>query len=392
MKCLFVSSLCSDRIIKQIHESSRKNPGFAGLKFRNLLARGLKLNCVDIKALSVIPMSESLSRKRCWFNKSEDVEGIVYKYVPFINISGIRQVMIFLYTFFYVLFWGVSKRKDKFIVCDMLNISLCVAVLWATKINKVRTVGVLTDMPGMMVSRSGKSGLPLATKINKSYLASFDSYVFLAEAMNEVVNKRNKPYVVIEGFSNNVLPSQKDKPNNDKFIIMYAGGLHERYGLKMLADAVEGMINESVELHLYGDGPFVEYLKHHNYRKTRYHGILLNDDIIQAELDADLLVNPRPTSEDFTKYSFPSKNIEYMGSGTPLATTVLPSMPAEYYPYIYLFKDESVNGYRKVLEEVSNLSKDELRRKGRLAQMYILENKTNAIQVRKILSMIDERL
>ena len=389
MRCLFVSSLCSNRIIKQIHEISKKNPGFAGLKFRYLLARGLKLNNINVVAFSVIPMSSALSKKKIWFNKSECNDGIIYKYVPFVNIAYLRQIMVFIYTFFYVLFWGLIERKDKFIVCDMLNVSLCSAVVVATKINRIKTVGVLTDMPGLMVARSEKSALPFVTRINKCYLSSFDSYVFLSEPMNEVVNKNKRPYVVIEGFSPDILPEQIKKSHKDQFIIMYAGGLHERYGLKILADAVEQISDNKVELRLYGDGPFVEYMNNNEYKKVKYCGILLNDEIINAELEADLLVNPRPTTEEFTKYSFPSKNIEYMASGTPMATTILPSMPKEYYPYVFLLEDETVDGYRKVIEEIMSLSSEELKNTGKKAQLFIQDNKTNIVQIRKMLNLIN---
>ena len=128
-----------------------------------------------------------------------------------------------------------------------------------------------------------------------------------------------------------------------------------------------------------------------NYNKVKYYGMLLNDEIVKAELEADLLVNPRPTSEEFTKYSFPSKNIEYMGSATPLVTTVLPSMPEEYYQYVFLFKDESVEGYKRVLEEIIKIPSEQLKEKGRIAQQFILENKTNYIQTRKIISMITNK-
>ena len=55
---------------------------------------------------------------------------------------------------------------------------------------------------------------------------------------------------------------------------------------------------------------------------------------VAEELKATLLVNPRPTTEEFTIYSFPSKNMEYMASGTPLLTTKLPGMPEEYHQYV----------------------------------------------------------
>ena len=36
---------------------------------------------------------------------------------------------------------------------------------------------------------------------------------------------------------------------------------------------------------------------------------LRNDRVVEEQLRATLLVNPRPTAEAFTKYSFPSRNM-----------------------------------------------------------------------------------
>lgn len=110
---------------------------------------------------------------------------------------------------------------------------------------------------------------------------------------------------------------------------------------------------ENFRLKLFGSGPFVEKLKTKYTKKDsriQYMGVAPNAEVVAAELDASLLVNPRPTHEEFTKYSFPSKNIEYMASGTPLLTTKLPGMPKEYYPYVFLIENESVEGYAKALE------------------------------------------
>lgn len=96
-----------------------------------------------------------------------------------------------------------------------------------------------------------------------------------------------------------------------------AGGLHERYGLKMLVDAFVSNNLPGLKLVIYGSGPYEEELKgvcsQHN--TVEYRGVAPNDEIVKAERDATLLVNPRPTHEEFTKYSFPSKNMEYMVSG-----------------------------------------------------------------------------
>ena len=85
------------------------------------------------------------------------------------------------------------------------------------------------------------------------------------------------------------------------------------------------------------------------------------------------------------KYSFPSKNMEYMVSGTPVLTTNLPGMPEEYKDYVYLFEDESVQGMARKIREVLSLPTNELYRKGRAAKEFVLNEKNNICQTHKIL-------
>lgn len=78
---------------------------------------------------------------------------------------------------------------------------------------------------------------------------------------------------------------------------------------------------------------------------------------------ATLLINPRPSNEEFTKYSFPSKNLEYMASGTPLLATDLPGIPAEYKRYEYIIENENIDGIANMFRYVLNLTDAELRKK-----------------------------
>ena len=113
-------------------------------------------------------------------------------------------------------------------------------------------------------------------------------------------------------------------------------------------------------------------------------GIKRNAEIVEEEQKASLLVNPRPRAPEYTKYSFPSKNMEYMVSGTPTLTTVLPGMPTEYYPYVYLLEDESPDGVAAKLKEIFSASFEERKQKALSARRFVLETKSNIVQSRKI--------
>ena len=158
---------------------------------------------------------------------------------------------------------------------------------------------------------------------------------------------------------------------------------------------VDGFVLANVpdsELHIYGNGPYVDELQKvtQEHPSVIYHGIAMNEEVVRAETEADLLINPRPTHEEFTKYSFPSKNMEYMASGTPLLTTRLPGMPAEYYPYVYLLEEESPQGIADALRQILSHSEEDLHRKGTAARDFILGTRNNVAQGQKILTMLEQ--
>ena len=95
-------------------------------------------------------------------------------------------------------------------------------------------------------------------------------------------------------------------------------------------------------------------------------------------------------TEEFTKYSFPSKNMDYMVSGTPLFTTRLPGMPEEYYPYVFLFDEETVEGYRKSIESVLSMTAEDLIAKGNLGRRFVVERKNNILQTKRILDLLQK--
>lgn len=76
-----------------------------------------------------------------------------------------------------------------------------------------------------------------------------------------------------------------------------------------------------------------------------------------------------------------------MSTGRPLLTTKLPGMPVEYYPFVYLFETETLEGYKVTLKEVLEKGYDELEKKGRDAQHWVLKNKNNIVQTKRIIEL-----
>lgn len=396
MQILYISTSSSERLINQIHQSTGCNPGYAMQKFNRLLIKGLMSSGATVSTLSNPPITRSLSSKFIIRLKKEEENSITYRYVPVINIPIVKHLFVILYAFFFVLLWGIKGGRYKTIICDVLNVSVCLGALLATKVNRVQSVGIVTDIYGLMVgsskNRFNRFISSCAHRIHDLYVTSYDKYVLLTEQMNERVNPKGKPYIVMEALCDSSLLNQEHSPVHkvNPRTVLYAGGLHAKYGVKML---VEGFIKadlKEVNLVLYGSGSYEKELLEvcRTHSNVEFRGVAPNETVMEEELKATLLVNPRFSTEEFTKYSFPSKNMEYMASGTPLLTTKLPGMPIEYYPHVYLFEEETIEGYAKTIKDILSLPADELQRKGSLAKQFVLENKNNVSQAERIVAFL----
>ncbi len=392
MDILYISRFTSERLINQIYKESGKNPGFAIQKFSGLFTRGLLRNDAHVDSLSSPPYNRKNTKKRIIRLEQEEESGITFSYIPIYNFPLIKGIVDFFYVFFFVLRWSRLKHVEKAVLFDVLNVSACLSGIIACRLTGVVSVGIVTDMPGLMYGRSKSLRGRTVSAINNSYLGSFKKYIFVTEQMNIDINKKNRPYIIMEGLVDSSMfkvGNDLEHKNNPKEII-YAGGLYERFGIKTLVEAVKSLKRDDIRLILYGDGPMAKELKEEHSRCVEYRGVVPNQEVVQAETQATLLVNPRPTHEAFTRYSFPSKNMEYMISGTPLLTTRLPGMPEEYHPYVYLFDEETIDGYAKKISEVLSLSEEELAVKGQQAKQFVLENKNEVCQGLKVIKLLTE--
>ena len=118
-------------------------------------------------------------------------------------------------------------------------------------------------------------------------------------------------------------------------------------------------------------------------------GNVSNREVLAYQRRATLLVNPRPTSEDFTRYSFPSKLLEYMSSGRPVLTTGLSGIPADYHDKLWFINEESVVGMRLALERALNLPAAELTAFGRRAEAYVRAEKNNLRRIGDLLQTLE---
>lgn len=384
MHIIYAVTTCSDKVYKQLFSHVKVKPAFQSQKYHRLLIEGLaKGAAVDVVANP--PVNRSVLSERIVRLPREEEGGACYRYIPAIRNPIVKAAAVGLGTFFKTLF---LIRKDSAVIVDGLNRMTALSAMLAARLRGKPCIGIVTDLPDML------SGSRFSKKMANFVIRHCTGYVLLTEAMNDYLNKSGKPYVILEGHADitmaDKIPSLEKKTTPR--VCFYAGGVSRQYGLANLVEGFREADLPNARLHIYGPGDYVKELQQIAAEDDRifYGGMLLNKEIVEKEQEATLLVNPRPTNEEYVKYSFPSKTMEYMASGTPVLTTVLPGMPKEYYPYLFLLEDETAEGIARALTELLTKSEEELFEKGRRARTFVLDQRNNLVQAQKIIQMLSQ--
>lgn len=387
MKIVYASCLMSERKIKKTFKTDTNYDGFQVQKFHELLVNGFKLNDCKVIALTILPVTRNNTNTKIYLKEIEQNNGIIYHYPTIINLPIIKRIFAIITSMFS--FISIAKKnKDVVLIADCLNQSVALGSVLGAKIMRVPSIGIVTDLPDLLLGRKNR--------INNFIIRLYDQYILLTEQMNDYIisniTHKKKPYIIVEGMVDINMKNRGiyKQEKYSKKICMYTGILDSKYGIEILVKGFNKANIPNSELHIYGNGDFKnELLKLSKKNKNiKYFGLKPNNYIVEEQQKATLLINPRPSNEEFTKYSFPSKNMEYMVSGTPTLLTKLPGMPKEYLEYVYVLENESVDGMAEKLIEILNLSPEELKEKGKLAKEYVLNNKSNKNQAQRIIKWL----
>ena len=402
MKILYLGTVCSSKDFEEIIRKSRFKPSAAPQTFETMFIDGLAKEDVELDLYS-FPMIKTFpgSRFFCWGNHKKCIhDRFILKWLPAINLPVIKELCFRISSKIVIRRWlrKNSHEKSKCIIMYSIFDSVVKNVIQLSDRYGCKAVAIVPDLPKHMYANRKISGL-------KSYLAQFavknalrfqnkfDAYIYFTENMRQEF-KTEVPSIVLEGMAN---PGEFDKvrtaeKQQDKKILMYAGALSEKYGIGKLIEAFMRIEDPDYILKIFGTGDFEEQIKLYAQKDPRiqFKGRVGREEVLQNELQADLLVNVRNPEDEFTRYSFPSKCMEYMASGTPFLTTKLPGMPSEYFDYVYTVDNYTVEGIEGALREVLSYSTDELEEKGRLAKQFIQEKKSYETRMREVFCFLKE--
>lgn len=224
--------------------------------------------------------------------------------------------------------------------------------------------------------------------VHKGY-DKIDKFILLSKAMEERIPQARGRSMIMEGLYAGDFQDPNKSETKEK-MLLYTGGLQPYVGVKELVDAFKTIDNSNIRLVICGAGAMADYIRKKSLEDNRivYEGRVPRERALELQKEATALINPRFSTEEFTKYSFPSKTMEYMASGTPMIGFKLAGIPEEYYEHMYIVPATDTETIAKTVQCVLKLPSEELRNKGREAAQFIRDYKTAKHQATRVLNFL----
>lgn len=299
----------------------------------------------------------------------------IYRVLKEWILKDSERKTLFVYTLSHSFISAIAQIKQEF-----LDLKVCV---------------IVADLPHMSsLSRQHRflRKLFVNRQSEDTYknLNVIDGFVLLTEQMADYL-KIHQPYCVVEGIAEE--RSYIKYTNLFKLkTVVYTGTLHEKFGVIHLVKAFEEIKSNDYQLILCGIGDGEEKIKRAQMKDSRikYMGQVTREEALDIQGKATVLVNPRLNNEEFTKYSFPSKTMEYLSSGIPVIAYKLDGIPKEYDDYIQYPDDQSVKSLAKKIIEICEWNDGKRRSVGEMSREFVLTNKNRDTQARKIIELVEE--
>jgi len=340
----FVAPILSDGALANYPAASP-----AGNRFQHGVLNALLAHGIDTSVISLRPVSSYPRSPRLFFRAADGVLGkdIPYRQIGFINAGPLKTLTAALATFFAIWRWARQHRGERRLMLfyNAYNPSAWVGIVaaWLTRSTMV-TIVADVRVPG-----SGADASLLRRMEYQIAVASLQHMDAIVSVTSRIATDlaAGAPFLLLNGgIPNDMLAplparaSQKTydvttdvrMPDNNPFVVLYAGSLSHLAGVPLLLQAFQGLEDARFRLWIVGGGELEPVVRRaaETDPRIQYLGKLSRPDLLATYTEADVLVNPHSTVLLTARYVFPSKLLEYLASGRPVITTATPEIAAGY--------------------------------------------------------------
>ena len=392
---IFLTCFIPKQDEQDVTERATIKPSNAVNLFQWNLLDGFSANNVeDLSIINSLPVGIWPSEYKDFHLKGKKRIEKKYSYIEIgtFNLPVIKQISRYISTLRLL-----KENKDK----EVLIYSTYLPYLAAATHRRLRknTTLIITDLPEYYDLSEDQAFIyrfarKVVARLSKYYMRKINKFVLLTEAMHKAIDVGERPYIVMEGITSNMTKHLVQKQpvlrtsDKSKQIIMYSGSLTLRFGILELLNAINSLERDDLEFWICGKGEGENIVKQvaEKDNRVKYLGFLSLPEVSKLQRQATLLVNPRSPEGRYTKYSFPSKTMEYIQSGRPVVMYKLDGIPEEYAELVYFVEPNET--LAQCLERVLDIPGETRLSRSLAAREYILQNKNASVQTQRILKLI----
>ena len=259
------------------------------------------------------------------------------------KIKNVIDKLIIKWQLFFYLLKHV-KRGEKVLVYHSLGYSKIIKFL-----KKIIGFKLILEVEEIYSDVSGDNK---TRKIEQDIIEIADAYIFPTELLEEKLNKKNKPSVIIYGTyqveeERNCGFESEDMKN--KIHLLYAGTFDPRKGGAIAAAAAAGVLPSDYHIHVLGFGSEkdtnnlkkqIKYISEKSEAGVTYDGLLSGEEYIRFVQSCQVGFSTQMPDAAFNETSFPSKVLSYLANGLRVVSVRIKALEKSAIGDLLYFYDE----------------------------------------------------
>lgn len=251
--------------------------------------------------------------------------------------------------------WCLFNLKTNETVIVYHSLGYCSTFIILKKIKKIRIIGEIEEIYQDVYPQRKQ-----IAKAEYKFIDICDKYLFPTILLNRLVNKKNKPFVIIHGLYSieNIIDN---KFSDNKIHVVYGGTLDPQKGGATAAAAASAFLSDKYCVHICGFGDSTE-IKNiiHNLNKKRkknsadiiFEGNLKGNEYKHFIQKCHIGLSTQNPNAAFNATSFPSKILVYLSNGLKVVSIKIPVVEeSAIADYIFFYKNQNPHEIAKAIED-----------------------------------------